>query len=94
MRNAYRAVLNDVVTVQAREQAVTSASQTLDSTETGAQVGTRNVVDVVLAQRTLFQAQRDLANARYTYVLNTLKLKQAAGLLTPQDVVELNNWLR
>lgn len=90
IRNAYRAVLTDVVTVDARAQAVASASSALESTEAGAEFGTRNVVDVVLAQRTLFQAERDLANARYTYVINTLEMKAAAGLLNPQDVLELN----
>jgi len=56
-------------------------------------VGTRNVVDVVLAQRTLFQARRDYANARYNYVINTLNLKQSAGILSPQDIIDLNEWL-
>jgi outer membrane protein len=36
---------------------------------------------------------RDLANARYNYVINTLNLKQAAGLLSPQDIIDLNEWL-
>jgi len=51
-------------------------------------------VDVVLAQRTLFQARRDYASARYNYVINTLNLKQSAGILNPQDVIDLNNWLQ
>jgi outer membrane protein len=94
IRNAYRSVQTDVVTVAAREQAVVSAESALEATETGAQVGTRNIVDVVLAQRTLFQAQRDLAAARYTYVLNILNMKLTAGLLSPRDVQELNGWLQ
>jgi outer membrane protein len=73
---------------------VVSAESALEATETGAQVGTRNIVDVVLAQRTLFQAQRDLAAARYTYVLNILNMKLTAGLLSPRDVQELNGWLQ
>lgn len=92
-RNNYRSVETDVLAVQARAQAIISAESALEATEVGAEVGTRNVVDVVLAQRTLFQARRDYANARYNYVINTLNLKQAAGVLSPQDVIELNNWL-
>jgi len=92
-RNNYRSVETDVLAVQARAQAIISAESALEATEVGAEVGTRNVVDVVLAQRTLFQARRDYANARYNYVINTLNLKQAAGILSPQDVIELNNWL-
>ena len=65
-----------------------------EPTEVGAEVGTRNVVDVVLAQRTLFQARRDYANARYQYIINTLNLKQSAGVLSPEDVAELNDWLQ
>jgi len=93
-RNAYRSVETDVKAVQARAQAVVSTQSALEATQVGAEVGTRNIVDVVLAQRLLFQAQRDHANARFTYVIDTLTLKQAAGVLSPQDVIDLNQWLR
>jgi outer membrane protein len=92
-RNAYRSVETDVRAVAARAQAIISAQSALDATQVGAEVGTRNVVDVVLAQGTLFQAQRDYANARFQYVMDTLTLKQSAGVLTPQDVIDLNQWL-
>jgi len=92
-RNSYRSVLTDVAAVQARQQAIVSAQSALEAAEVGAEVGTRNVVDVVLAQRLLFQAQRDYANARYDYVMDTLNLRQAAGTLSPQDVIDLNEWL-
>jgi len=94
IRNAFRSVQTNVITVAARQQAITSATSALEAVEVGAEVGTRNTVDVVLAQQTLFQALRDYANARYDYVINTLNLKRAAGSLSPQDVVELNNWLQ
>jgi len=92
-RNAFRSVETDVRAVAARGQAIISAQSALEATQVGAEVGTRNVVDVVLAQRTLFQTQRDYANARFNYVMNTLTLKQAAGTLSPEDVIELNQWL-
>ena len=38
--------------------------------------------------------QRDYSNARIQYVMDTLTLKQAAGVLSPQDVTELNQWLK
>ena len=94
IRNAFRSVQTDVVTVAARQQAIVSAESALEATEVGAEVGTQNVVDVVLALRTLYQAERDYANARYNYVINTLNLKRAAGALSPQDVMELNQWLQ
>ena len=93
IRNAYRGVQTDVLTVAARQQAIVSARSALEATEVGAEVGTRNIVDVVLAQRTLYQALRDYSNARYTYVVNTLNLKRSAGILSPQDLVELNEWI-
>jgi len=92
-RNTYRSLLTNVRAVQARQQAIISAQSALEATEVGAEVGTRNVVDVVLSQRLLFQAQRDYANARYDYVMDTLNLQQAAGTLSPQDVIDLNQWL-
>jgi outer membrane protein len=94
IRNAYRSVQTDVFTIAARQQAITSATSALEAVEVGAEVGTRNTVDVVLAQRTLFQALRDYANARYNYVINTLNLKNAAGSLNPQDIGDLNQWLQ
>ncbi|HWK55421.1 MAG TPA: TolC family outer membrane protein [Hyphomicrobiales bacterium] len=92
-RNSFNSIETAVMTVQARLENITIAQNALEATEVGMEVGTRNVVDLVQAQRTLFQAQRDYANARYDYVLNTLTLKQAAGTLNPQDVVDLNDWL-
>jgi outer membrane protein len=94
VRNAFRSVATDVRAVAARRQAIVSAQSALEATQVGAEVGTRNVVDVVLAQRTLFQAQRDYANARINYVMNTLNLKLASGTLSPQDIIDLNEWLR
>ena len=93
-RNAYRSVETDVKAVAARAQSIKSAQSSMDATKVGAEVGTRNIVDVVLSQRLLFQAQRDHANARLNFVMDTLTLKQAAGVLSPQDLVDLNQWLK
>ena len=93
-RNAYRSVETDVKSVAARAKAVVSAQSAMDATRVGAEVGTRNVVDVVLSQRLLFQAQRDHAGARFNFVMDSLTLKQAAGVLSPQDVADLNQWLK
>jgi outer membrane protein len=92
-RNAYRNVDTDIKAVAANAQSLVSAQSAAESTQVGAEVGTRNVVEVVQAQQRLFQAQRDLANSRFDYVLDTLTLKQSAGVLSPQDVSDLNQWL-
>ena len=94
IRNAYRSVNTDVLVVAQRQQSITSAQSALDATELGAEVGTRNIVEVLLARENLFRALRMYADARYTYVIDTLVLKQIAGILTPQDIIELNEWLQ
>jgi len=92
-RNAYRSAETDVKAVAASSKSVVSAQSSYESTQVGAEVGTRNIVEVLQAQQLLFQAQRDYSNARFDYVIDTLTLKQAAGVLSPQDVTELNQWL-
>ncbi|MEW5248370.1 TolC family outer membrane protein [Microbulbifer discodermiae] len=92
-RTLHRAVVTDVSRVSARQQAVVSAKSALDATQAGYEVGTRNIVDVLLAQRTLFDARTQYANALYDYVLNTLNLKRFAGLLAPLDLQQLDSRL-
>jgi len=50
-------------------------------------------IDVLNAQSQLFQTKRDLAQARYNVLLGTLKLRQAAGTLTEEDVASINRLL-
>ncbi len=94
IRNAYRRVNTDVLVIAQRQQSITSAQSALDATELGAQVGTRNIVEVLLARENLYRALRLYADARYQYVIDGLVLKQVSGILTPQDVIELNEWLQ
>lgn len=89
----HRLVLADVARVKARHQALVSAESALRATEAGYQVGTRNVVDVLNAQRTLYAAQRDWFAARYDYILDSLRLKATAGTLSERDLEEVDNWL-
>lgn len=92
-RSNHQLALTNAARVKARKQAVTSASSALKATQAGYEVGTRNIVNVLMAQRTLFQAKRNFANARYDYILSMMRLKQVAGQLSPEDVYGLNNWL-
>ena len=77
----------------ALNQAVISSETALEATEAGFEVGTRTAVDVVATQRTLSDARRNYSQAKYEYILNTLRLKQAAGTLAPEDLQKINNWL-
>jgi outer membrane protein len=92
-RSLFLTVNNNVETASALEQTIISRRSALDATRAGYDVGTRNIVEVLDAERAYYVALRDYANARYDYVINTLQLKQAAGTLSPQDLVDLNNWL-
>ena len=92
-RNLYTAINTDVARVRATLRGIESAQSALDATETGYEVGTRNIVDVLNAQRNLYLSQFRYASARYRYVLDTLRLKQAVGTLTPEDIYELNNFI-
>ena len=85
-RNLYRAVVTEVVRVAARGEAIKSSESALEATQTGYEVGTRNIVDVLLAQRRLFAAQFDYASSRYDYVMNLLRLKESAGCSTKRTL--------
>ena len=93
-RNLHRAVNTDVETVQARRQSIISNQSALEATEIGYQVGTRNIVDVLDAQRQLYSSVRDYNNARYNYIIDNLRLKQAAGTLAPSDLEALSAYLK
>jgi outer membrane protein len=92
-RSNHQLAITNAARVKARKQAITSAESALKATQAGYDVGTRNIVDVLVAQRTLFQAKRNFSNARYDYILSMMRLKQVAGQLSPEDIFELSNWL-
>ncbi|MDQ0738219.1 MULTISPECIES: TolC family outer membrane protein [unclassified Pseudomonas] len=93
-RNLHRAVNTDVEQVQARRQSIISNQSAVEATEIGYQVGTRNIVDVLDAQRQLYSSVRNYNNSRYDYILDNLRLKQAAGTLNPGDLQELTRYLK
>ena len=92
-REAYLGVATKISSVKALRQAVVSSQTALESTRAGLEVGTRTGVDVVAAERSLYQAKRDFSRARYDYIVETLRLKKAAGSLAPDDLAAANSWL-
>ncbi len=92
-RSLHLSVLTDVATVKARKQAIKSNQSAVEATQAGYEVGTRDLVDVLVSQRALYAAQSNYSDALYTYVLDTLKLKEVAGLLTEKDISDLDAWL-
>ncbi len=93
VRQNYLNVTSGIAQVQALERALTSIQSQLDSTILGRDVGVRTSVDVLNAQQQVYQTRRDLQQARYNYLLNTLRLKSAAGQLAEADVEDVNRAL-
>lgn len=93
IRSLYLQLQTSVQNIDARKQSIRSAESALDATQTGYQVGTRNIVEVLNAQKNLYSAQRDYANARYDYIINLLSLKFYAGTINEADIDALNGWL-
>ena len=79
--------------VSAFDKAVESAEVAAEATQAGFEVGTRTSVDVLLAVRVVYEAQRDYSRSRYDYLLDTLRLKQSAGMLSSDDLLQIDDWL-
>lgn len=76
--------------VKALEAAEVSSKLALDATVLGYKVGVKVNLDVLNAQTQLYTTQRDLAAARYNYLVSTLKLRQAAGTLSGNDLLPVD----
>ncbi len=92
-RTYYKAINTDVARVRARLRGIESSQSALDATQTGYEVGTRNIVDVLLAQQRLYLSQFQYASARYQYVRDTMRLKQSVGTLNADDLYDLNKFI-
>ena len=93
-RNAYLSVGANISQVTALKQALKSSQTAMEATKTGFEVGTRTMVDVLNSQREMYRAERDYTKSRYDYLIETLKLKQAAGTLADDDVKKISGWMK
>jgi len=93
-RAAYAGVVSGIQRVAALKQAVVAGESALEAKQTGFEAGINTNLDVLNAQRDLFAAKRDYSQTRYTYILDLLRLKQAAGQLNEKDLQEVNGWLQ
>ena len=92
-RNLHRAINSDVEQVAARRQSIFSSQSSLKATVRGRELGSRNTMDVLSAERQLYSAVREYNNARYDYIINTLALKQVAGVLSFADLTSLATYI-
>jgi outer membrane protein len=92
-RDAYLGVLSEISRVKALRRAVESNTVALRATESGYEAGTRTAVDVLQSRQQWVQAQTDYSHSRYDYMLNVIKLQQAAGTLSEQSLQRINSLL-
>jgi outer membrane protein len=92
-RSAYLGLVAGLSQVKAYEAAEASSQSSLDANKLGYSVGVNINIDVLNAQSQLYQTKRDLAKARYDVLVGSLKLRQAAGTLTPEDLKPINDLL-
>jgi outer membrane protein len=92
-RSSFLSVVSNAARAGALQQAVISNQASLEATEAGFEVGTRTQVDVLLALQDLFRAQRDLAGARYNFLVDRLRLQRAVGSLSEADLRMINQFL-
>lgn len=93
-RDAFLGVLSEISHVNALRRALESNAIALNATESGYEAGTRTAVDVLESRRLWIQAQTDYSRSRYDYMVNMVKLQQAAGILTEQSLSRLNALLK
>jgi outer membrane protein len=93
-RDAYQGIISQIAQVQALKQAVESNRVSLEATQTGYDVGTKTVLDVLTARASLVEAQTSYAQAKYTYLNDIVALRLAAGNLDRATVVQINGWLK
>ena len=90
VRSAFYGVQSGQSQVKALEAAEASSQSALEANQLGYEVGVRINIDVLNAQSQLFQTKRDLAQARYNVLVGQLRLKQASGVLTADDLQPIN----
>ena len=92
-QRAYLNLNTSIAQVKAYEQALISSQSQVDSTKLGYEVGVRTSVDVLNAEQQFFGAKRDLLQSRYNYLVNIIRLKTAAGVVSEADLGDINQQL-
>ena len=89
----FRGVTEGVLRISALEQAVRSAELAVDSNQKSAKAGSRTTIDVLNAEQQKTIAQRDLAQARYVYLVSLMRLQSLAGEDEQANIARANAWL-
>jgi outer membrane protein len=79
--------------IKATRKALESAGKSREAMETGFSYGAETMSDVLDAQQDEFQVMRELAKSKYSYIKNRMRFMQAIGMISEENLVEVNNWL-
>ena len=90
VNSSYNSVNASVSSIKAYEQTVKSTKSALKATQAGFEVGTRTIVDVLNATRSLYASQSQLSSARYDYIISMLQLKLFSGTLEESDIQSIS----
>ncbi len=93
VRNAYLQVQSSELRTGAARKLVESTVLSATAAQRGFELGTVTNVDVLNALRDQYRAERDLQRSRYEHVIYSLLVKQEAGILTADDLLEVGTWL-
>ena len=93
-RAAFTGFYGGLASVKAYEAAEKSSTSALESSKLGFQVGTLINIDVLIALDTVITTRSQLLQARYSTILNAIKLKAHAAALTDEDLIAINGLLR
>ncbi len=93
VKDSFRGIVSSISRIKALEATAKSAEMAVEAAQSGLEAGTRTMVDVVTEQRNLYKAKSDYARSRYDYLIDGIKLKEAAGSLSEEDLQQINRYL-
>jgi outer membrane protein len=79
--------------IKASEKALASATKSREAMQSGLKYGVQTVADVLRAQQLEYKAKRDLAKAKYEYIVNRVRFLKAIGTVNEENLQEVNGWL-
>jgi outer membrane protein len=93
VRDAFQRINASIMQIKALTRSVEAQKRMLDLKTKGYNAGRYTLLEVLDAQKDFATQQQGRTKARYDYVLNILRLKAAAGIITIDDIQHVNNWL-
>lgn len=90
IRSLHSAIRTAKLNVESLEASLESTKDALDATRLGYELNSRNLIDLLQAERSFSDVQNRLSQAKYSYIVTYLQFKQATGILDPDDLLEIN----